>query len=387
MLRAILVDDEKPALDLLEKLLSATGHFGNVGMFTKPDEAVEWLKKETVDIVFLDIEMPVMNGIETAEHIMAIDPGIDIVFVTAYNQYAIDAFEVNAVDYVLKPTTAGRLGKTIERILLRRGASVGGREYASTVPTGKSRFHCFSRFEWICDPESPVTVKWRTSKERELMAYLVHHRNAFVTKEKILEDVWAGSNPEQAVVFLHTCIYGIRKKLGSIGCKHLLEFRNNSYRLEVSGLWCDAEEFERAVSGRKAVSPVSIDDFNRIAGLYTGNYMEEDGFVWVHEAQEKFKDAYIGLMKRMTECYLSMKEPRAAADCLRRALEKNPFLDDINEILLKVYADMGDRLSMVRHYKQFTKLLQEELGIAPLKSTVQLYTRLCSGNVDEESKA
>ncbi|WP_248928305.1 response regulator [Paenibacillus hamazuiensis] len=384
MLRAILVDDEQPALDLLEKLLSASGHIGISGMFTKPDEAVKWLKRETVDIVFLDIDMPGMNGIEAAEHMTAIDPGIEIVFVTAYNQYAIDAFEINAVDYVLKPITAGRLGKTVERIVSRRGTPAGG-EYTSAVPAVKSHFRCFRRFEWICDPDSSAAVKWRTSKERELMAYLVHHRNTFVAKEKILEDVWDSSNTEQAAVFLHTCIYGIRKRLGGIGCKHLLEFKNNSYRLETRGLLCDADEFERIAGGGGSVSPVSIGEFERVATLYTGDYMEEDGFVWAYEAQVRFKDAYIGLMKRMAECYLSMKAPRAAADCLRSALEKNPFLDDVNETLLKVYADMGDRLSMVRHYNHFTKLLQEELGIAPLKSTVQLYTRLCSGSADEES--
>ncbi|WP_052487628.1 LytR/AlgR family response regulator transcription factor [Gordoniibacillus kamchatkensis] len=79
MLRAILIDDEQPALDLLEKLLITIGHIEIVGTFTKPYEAVNMLMQERMDVVFLDIEMPGLNGIEAAEHIMAIDPGIDVV--------------------------------------------------------------------------------------------------------------------------------------------------------------------------------------------------------------------------------------------------------------------------------------------------------------------
>jgi len=379
----MLIDDEQPALDLLEKLLAANGHIEIIGTFTVADEAVNRLRQENVDIVFLDIEMPGMSGIEAAEQMVAIDPGIDIVFVTAYNHYANEAFELNAIDYLLKPTTAGRLGKTIERILSRRRT-----EKRDRFPkAGKAGFVCFSRFEWKTGEEPLFALKWRTSKERELMAYLVHHRNTFVPKAKILEDLWENANPEQDTTFLHTCVYSIRKKLRSFGGKPLLEFKSNGYYLDIGSLWCDADEFERIVGGGIRVSSNDIGECERIASLYTGDYMEEDGFIWALDAQEKFKGAYIALMKRMADYYVSMKEFHAAVRCLKCALQKNPFLDDANETILKVYAEMGDRLSMVRHYERFTKLLQEELGIAPMESTVRLFSRLCSGNADDESKA
>ncbi|KIL39588.1 hypothetical protein SD70_18800 [Gordoniibacillus kamchatkensis] len=192
---------------------------------------------------------------------------------------------------------------------------------------------------------------------------------------------------DQVTAFLHTCVYSIRKKLASTGGKHTLEFKNNCYRLEIRSGQCDAAEFERITSEGMLVTAGFISEFEKIANLYTGDYMEEDGFVWAHEAQEKFKCSYIELMRRMADYYLSNKEFHAAAHCLRNALQKNPFLDEINETMLKVYAKLGDRLPMVRHYEQFSKLLQDELGIAPLDSTVRLFSRLCSGSADDESKA
>jgi two-component SAPR family response regulator len=79
----------------------------------------EKIKKEKVDMIFLDIEMPKMKGIEAAEKILEIDRNIQIVFVTAYNDYAIDAFEMEVIDYVMKPITKRRIDKSVERVVKR----------------------------------------------------------------------------------------------------------------------------------------------------------------------------------------------------------------------------------------------------------------------------
>jgi two-component system LytT family response regulator len=89
-------------------------------------------------------------------------------------------------------------------------------------------------------------------------------------------------------------------------------------------------------------------------------------------------------MKRLAEYFMSVEDYQAAANYLQSGLNKNPFLDDMNENLLQVYAKMGDRQLMVRHYQQFVQLLREELGIAPMDSTVKLYNRLCAGFVNDE---
>jgi two-component system LytT family response regulator len=119
MLRVFLVDDEEPVLNLMERLLVSNGNIEIVGKFTRPEEAISRIQIDQVDVVFLDIQMPGMNGFEAAEYFMEAAPRIDIVFVTAYNKYVMKAFELSAVDYLLKPPTANKLNKTIECLLQR----------------------------------------------------------------------------------------------------------------------------------------------------------------------------------------------------------------------------------------------------------------------------
>lgn len=118
-LRAILVDDEESARDVLENLLIL--FFEDVEVISKcgsVPEAVDEIKRLQPDLVFLDIEMPKYAGYELVKFIEKID--FEIIFVTAYDQYAIKAFEVAALDYLLKPIDLDRLQKAIDRVKQRK---------------------------------------------------------------------------------------------------------------------------------------------------------------------------------------------------------------------------------------------------------------------------
>src|SRR5690606_379077 len=87
------------------------------GIFQDPRQAIVAAESVQFDVAFVDIEMPGYNGLETAERLLALQPELQIVFVTAYDQYAIDAFELQAIDYVLKPVQPKRLEKTLQRLM------------------------------------------------------------------------------------------------------------------------------------------------------------------------------------------------------------------------------------------------------------------------------
>jgi two-component system response regulator LytT len=117
MIRVILVDDEPLALEELSRLIGTDAEFEIVARASDGKEALEEIKKTPVDVAFLDIDMPGLNGLEVADR-LASDwetPPL-VVFATAHNQYAIEAFEANAVDYILKPFDPERLNKTLARI-------------------------------------------------------------------------------------------------------------------------------------------------------------------------------------------------------------------------------------------------------------------------------
>jgi DNA-binding LytR/AlgR family response regulator len=114
MMRVLVVDDEELARNRLRKLLSVCGDVTIVGEACDGEEAMQEIAKLQPQVVFLDIKMPGADGIEIARSLRS--PRPKIVFCTAYDEYAVDAFEVNAVDYLLKPVTRVRLAHCIDRL-------------------------------------------------------------------------------------------------------------------------------------------------------------------------------------------------------------------------------------------------------------------------------
>jgi two-component system response regulator AlgR len=108
-MRVLIVDDEQPARARLRQILADEPGFEVVGEAGNGHEALDLAARTAPDVVLLDIRMPGMEGIETAHHLNAMDPPPAVVFTTAYDEYAIDAFEARAIGYVLKPVRRSRL--------------------------------------------------------------------------------------------------------------------------------------------------------------------------------------------------------------------------------------------------------------------------------------
>ncbi len=122
-LTVLVVDDERPALDELRWLLERDGRIGTVVTSDSATEALRVLQQRSVDAVFLDIRMPGLTGVDLARVLSRFKTPPPVVFVTAYDDHAVDAFELDAVDYVLKPVRDDRLTEAVRRVV---GARAGG---------------------------------------------------------------------------------------------------------------------------------------------------------------------------------------------------------------------------------------------------------------------
>ena len=120
-LTAVVADDEQLARDELCFLLTQLGTVEIVGKASNGMEALDEIARHAPDVAFLDVQMPGLTGFEVARRLLAQGTGPGVIFVTAYDQRAIEAFEVNAVDYLLKPVNGQRLETAIDRIRDRRG--------------------------------------------------------------------------------------------------------------------------------------------------------------------------------------------------------------------------------------------------------------------------
>lgn len=126
-MRTVIIDDEPRAIQLLEQYLAHFADFTVVGTFRSGPRAFEFMRRETVELAFLDINMPHLTGLSLAR---LIDPGVKVIFTTAYAEFAAESYEVAAVDYLLKPISLERFTQAIAKVQTPEPPS------AQAAPTG-----------------------------------------------------------------------------------------------------------------------------------------------------------------------------------------------------------------------------------------------------------
>ena len=144
-MRVLIVDDEKPARDRLRQILDDEDGFDVVGEAGNGHDAVAQSQELRPDVVLLDIRMPGLDGIETAHHLNALQQPPAVVFTTAYDEYAVDAFEARAIGYVLKPVRRSRLMAALEHAVRLAGPTL--RAAASDARLDGPRQHVCARVQ------------------------------------------------------------------------------------------------------------------------------------------------------------------------------------------------------------------------------------------------
>jgi two-component system, LytTR family, response regulator AlgR len=206
-LRIVIIDDEQPARERLRELLADVRDdiaVDIVGEAASGPQGLEVLAASPADVVLVDIHMPVMNGIEFARHAQGLEHPPAVVFITAHDQYAIEAFEVNAIDYLLKPVRAARLASSLKKAA--SGPRPAREQLAAADPGPRSHFSIAERGRVTLVPVDEVlflkaelkyvTVRTQTREflmeeslsqlEQELRdAFVRVHRNCLVARRAI----------------------------------------------------------------------------------------------------------------------------------------------------------------------------------------------------------
>ena len=138
MLRAMIVDDEAPARSELRFLLEQSGRVESIVEAASAREAVERLMEGRPDVLFLDISMPKTSGMQLADALHKLKNPPAVVFVTAYSEYALEAFNVDAVDYLMKPVETDRLLRALDKVQARVRPTVTPKASAERIPVEKS---------------------------------------------------------------------------------------------------------------------------------------------------------------------------------------------------------------------------------------------------------
>lgn len=367
MLRAILVDDEKHALNMLSKVISERDDVQVVGAYSDVAELLDVVEELDPDVVFLDIEMPEMNGLQLGERLHSLELELDIVFVTAYRQYAIDAFDVNAIDYLLKPIDPDMLHRTIERIWKRRRA-----HFIPVASAPAFTINCFGQFA-IYKAGHLEPIRFPTAKAEELFAYLLMNRNTNVSKWTLCDSLW----PEQdgtknSEKNLHTTMYRMKKVLRENGIEVQLLSQRGLYRMECD-IKCDYISFEQKIDGLVKADDVQLEVLMEMVQLYKGTLFTGMDYRWCEAERERMSRYFTVFAKKLASYYMSNGEHHKAIDVLLAVLGQAPYDGEAYERLLKIFIEVQDKVSFVMYYEKMERIFQEELGLAPPQELKELY--------------
>lgn len=324
-MRVIIVDDEQAMLMIMERLLQEIQGTEIAGSFLNAAEALAFIRHEDVDIAFVDIEISGENGLEAAKTMREACPGMEIVFVTSHKEYALDAFAVYPLDYMVKPVSMGRIRETMLRVMRRKAGRL-----AVTADRSDQRLNVRALGAFEASSLQAGKVKWMSKKSQEIFGYLLLNRGKSVSKSRLLEDIFPYMDLPNAQHYLNTAIYQLRKALTAHGLKASIITGNEQYSLDLKAMTVDFIDFESATQALQEIDASNVQQALNVEGLYGGELFEERSYEWSVVERGRLGERYGDLAKRLVRWLAEQGQLREAS---RIALKLTRFneLDEIVE--------------------------------------------------------
>lgn len=222
------IDDEQNAREYLIDKISKVVPDATIIDFDKPENALKAAKENPFDVVFLDINMPKINGIELAKRFKLMNPKSNIIFVTGYSEYTLDAFSLDASGYLLKPVLPDDIKHAMENL---RYPINGGGGIDITV-------QCFGNFE-IFHKGQPIRFKYNKSKE--VVAYLVDRNGAICSNNEVIAAIW--EDDENHNSYYRSLIKDIGDTFEGLGCKDVVVRQRAGMAIVPGKVHCDYFDF------------------------------------------------------------------------------------------------------------------------------------------------
>ncbi|OPJ59692.1 response regulator [Clostridium chromiireducens] len=371
MLSAVIVDDEIHVLNLLKMFLQKTEQVNVLETFHDSSIALKNIIDIKPDVVFLDIEMPEINGLELANCLLEQNDELMIVFVTGYNQYALEAFEVNALDYILKPVNSNRIQKCVSR--LNKLKTPMNQE---KTHMGKTKICCFGNFEVH---GNNGVIKWPTRKVEEMFAYFIFHKDSNVECGELGEILWPEGEPDKIKANFDTSLFRLRKTIKENGLPIEISSKKRGkgvYRCYLHGLSSDVIEFKNAALKNVIVNKSNINRFEQICSLYRDDLFSKKDYGWCEGEREYLSRDYTKMLKNIAYFYLGEGLYENAMDKLLTAKRKSPFDEEVHLNILKIFAIQKNRALLVKSHEEFKLELFQEMGIEPHGETNEFFMKL-----------
>lgn len=281
-MRIFVLDDEPIALRVSKKIVQEVMPDSQITGFGNADQVFTYIDETGMkpDVVFSDIEMPGMSGLEFAVHLKKKCPNAVIIFVTAYSQYALEAFRLHVHGYILKPLTTDRVKEELEHALEEKKSGQPEQDDLSPESDLKQRqknlqeqlkVECFGNFE-VYWKNMPLMFGRRQTKE--LLAFLVDRRGTACTPEEIAQVLWQNQNDLEGLsAQVLILLKDLKRVLDTIGREDIIISRGGKIAIRKDAIDCD---YYRMLAG----------DMYAV-NSYQGEYMAQ--YTWAEITDGKLK--------------------------------------------------------------------------------------------------
>ncbi|MCC3376816.1 response regulator [Cohnella sp. REN36] len=359
-MRVMIVEDERPTLDLMQRLVVRHPALEVTGAFTRPHEALDRFAELKPEVAFLDVEMPKMGGIELAQKLKEIDEELLVVFTTAYPNYAVDAFRVNAVDYLLKPVTPEDLERVVVRLERNREMRAALKPPA---PAAEPSIRCLGTFE--ARRADGTLMNWPTRKTEELFAYFLAYPNRLTDKWTLADLLWPDLEETRSLHNLHNTIYRLKKALKEADISIELNHTNEGYVFAASPGLSDLGQLGGFLAREARVDGPNAAEAERLFRAYQGPLYGGKDYSWSASRASEAAGQYASLARMLAVWQEEKGDLASAKETLRRYLIQAPLDEQMHEKLLRMFAAAGEKASYLRHFDAYERLLADELDLAP----------------------
>ena len=231
----LIVDDEAPARRDLIKVLHRVVKDADVTEESDAAAALETCRKQDIDVLFLDIRMPQIDGLTLVQQVEKISPDTNIIIVTAYPEYSLEALRLFVSGYILKPAMEDEVRAALKH--LRKPV----REHKKVMPDGLY-VQCFGNFEVFYDG---TPLSFGRSQSKELFAYLIDRRGSSATNGECRAVLWedAAIDSNRQRDYFHHIWADLKSTLTQLGCGDVLLQKRNSYAIDTNKVRCDYYEW------------------------------------------------------------------------------------------------------------------------------------------------
>ena len=230
-MKIICVDDEPRAVKYTLSQCEQLSEISEVKGFTDAREALDWLREHPADLAILDINMPQIDGITLAARIKQLRPQMAILFLTAYKEYAFDAYAVHPMGYLLKPVSQEKLAAEVRYACGEKKAP----------PPAHIRVKTFGYFDVYVEGKP---IGFKLAKSKEILAYLVDKQGSGVTRAELFAAVWEDGTYDRGMQKqLDVYIRSLRESLREYGAEEILEMGKGTLRVRPETFVCDAYLF------------------------------------------------------------------------------------------------------------------------------------------------